>query len=179
MAFLRHTSIPPPILSDHDCARADPSQILITGRIYTTTRARARGLLLLTLRSRPPTTQAATAFSELGNLAFSGGAKLMSLFGERTTNTAASSSSDSTTSEPDLEASYAELEAVGALSEGAASLPGSAAAETGFYTVVGGVVRAAAHPPLPVPSPPSPAHPLLPPSAARLLPDQVGQPLRP
>ena len=65
----------------------------------------------------------------------------MSLFGERTTNTAPSSSSDSTTSEPDLEASYAELEAVGALSEGAASLPGSAAAETGFYTVVGGVVR--------------------------------------
>ena len=139
----------------------------------------SRGLLLFTLRSRPPTTQAANAFSELGNLAFSGGAKLMSLFGERTTNTAASSSSDSTTSEPDLEASYAELEAVGALSEGAASLPGSAAAETGFYTVVGGVVSVAAHPPWPVPSPPSPAHPLLPPSAARLVPDQVGRPLRP
>ena len=106
----------------------------------------ARGLLLLILCSRSSHSQAANAFSELGNLAFSGGAKLMSLFGERTTNTAASSSSDSTTSEPDLEASYAELEAVGALSEGAASLPGSAAAETGFYTVVGGVVRAAAHP---------------------------------
>ena len=67
----------------------------------------SRGLLLFTLRSRPPTTQAANAFSELGNLAFSGGAKLMSLFGERTTNTAASSSASSNMSEPDLEASYA------------------------------------------------------------------------
>ena len=122
----------------------------------------SRGLLLFTLRSRPPTTQAANAFSELGNLAFSGGAKLMSLFGERTTNTAASSSSDSTTSEPDLEASYAELEAVGALSEGAASLPGSAAAETGFYTVVGGVVSVAAHPPWPVPRPLPPLTPCSP-----------------